>query len=240
MNRDSSCFPLYFLALSGKLIKLFPVNFECRIHRRNLIVFSLKAAGSHFPLFIGQIFCAMFFQNLTGSILCIRHLTEKKNRLIGFIFICQQVTKLCCFPKADRKYLLRHPDQGFRYARSFLLYDSTQLCDHIMGRIAFSLYTFSTPCIIPLRPTVKLKFQSSCQIVDDIMWCGSHGESGCPCVRRRQNSLQTTLTSIFSLDRRLTLKVPCSSSYIKIANIDTFCEFQLALRFHPDVSLFTW
>ena len=137
MNRDSSCFPLYFFALSGKLIKLFPVNFECRIHRRNLIVFSLKAADHIFHFFIGQIFCTVLFQNLTGSILCIRHLTKKKNRLIGFIFICQQVTKLCCFPKADRKYSFGIRIKGSGMPNLFLLYDPTQLCNHIMGRIAF-------------------------------------------------------------------------------------------------------
>ena len=65
---------------------------------KNSLVRSLQSEKD-FHFFIGQIFCAMFFQNLTGSILCIRHLTEKKNRLIGFIFICQQVTKLCAFPK---------------------------------------------------------------------------------------------------------------------------------------------
>ena len=79
--------------------------------------------------------------------------------------------------------LLRHPDQGFRYARSFSALRSRAALQPHHGTYSLFLYIHSVRHVsFRFAPTVKLKFQSSCQIVDDIMWCGSHGESGCSCV----------------------------------------------------------
>ena len=70
MDYYRSCLTLNNLALSGKFIKFFALNFKCRIHRRNLLQFSHEFATDRFDsLSIGNILA--LGQHLTRNILCI-------------------------------------------------------------------------------------------------------------------------------------------------------------------------
>ena len=70
-----SCLPFHFFTCPGKLIEFFPVDLQCGIHRRNLVITADKASD-HFTYLclIHRYF--PFFQNGSRGILGICDLTQ--------------------------------------------------------------------------------------------------------------------------------------------------------------------
>ncbi len=63
--------PLYLLALSGKLIQFFPIDFQGRVHRRKLFISADKAHDRALDVSFARCHRGLA-QNGTAQILCVR------------------------------------------------------------------------------------------------------------------------------------------------------------------------
>ena len=155
-------FPFHSFSFSGQFIQFSSIHLQRRIHRRNLFSFSYKSHDARSDR-IFRYLNRMLLKNFSCQILRICHNPKMQHCLIGFLFICQKLTKLCRSSKTYRKYSHRFRIQCSCMPDLFLFQDSTKPRYHIVGGIAsFFIYiNYSVNhCIFPL--TVFLSARSDC------------------------------------------------------------------------------
>ena len=127
--------PLYFLARSCKLIQFFAIDFQGRVHWRNLFISADKV--HHRALNVGFAHCHRRFRLYrTAQILSICRYAKPQDGLIFLALVCHQITELCRTAKTHRK----NPDcvrvQCSCVSYFFLLYNAAEFRHNIMRGVA--------------------------------------------------------------------------------------------------------
>ncbi len=136
MNLYVPCLPFYRLSLSCQLIQLFSVNFQGRVHGRNLRILSLKGLNRLIYFFNRR--CNLSgFQDFSRYILGIRNLSQKQDSPISLVPIRKKLTYFGCFSQAHWKHAFRIRVQRTCMPNSLLPQDSPEPGNHVVRSISF-------------------------------------------------------------------------------------------------------
>ena len=135
IEADRTRLTFHGLAFSCKLIQLLTIYLKSRIHRRNLLLLSQKAAdrGSHFLLGDGYWF---FAQDLTCHILRICLYPQMQKCLVRFTLLSQKIHQFRRSSEHNRENALGIWIQCSGMTNFLHVEDSPKFCNHIMRGIS--------------------------------------------------------------------------------------------------------
>ena len=122
---------LHFPALAGQIVQLLAVNFHCRIHRRNLLLRTDKAAhGTFYRVFRGVAFAGL--QDFAGHVLCVRAVAERETRHIFLVLRGSKIRSLGRTADEHRQNAGRHRVERAAVADLARVQNAAQLGYHVM------------------------------------------------------------------------------------------------------------